>query len=245
MPDTDPRVILVRKVGEKLITTFKDAEKDKPWKFSFDVVDEESVNAFALPGGPTFVFTGLLSKMKTEDELAAVLGHELTHVRREHWAYQYADSTKRNAAMTLLLLVFKANDNAANLANIGNEVLFDLKFSRKHETEADEYGLQSMTTAGYNPEGMADTFRLLASLGEKGAPPEFLSDHPNDKHRIENIESKIKTLTGPFPAMRPLDPSITVLPRDEQKRKDDEAKKAAEKKRKEDEKKSEVPKAST
>lgn len=218
LPDSDPRVILVRKVGAKLIDTFRDKEKDKPWKFSFDVIDDKTVNAFALPGGPMFVYTGLLSKFKTEDELAAVLGHELTHVRKEHWAYQYADSMKRNLGLTALLLIFRANNTVANIANISNEVLFDLRYSRNHETEADNVGLDCMTAAGYNPEGMAETFRMLAEVAGKGAPPEFLSDHPSDKRRVQNIEDRIKTMPGPWPAMRPLDPEITRPARNEKKK---------------------------
>ena len=215
LPDSDARVILVRKVGERLINTFREREKDKPWKFSFDVIDDKTVNAFALPGGPMFVYTGLLSKLKTEDELAGVLGHELTHVRREHWAYQYADSMKRSLGLTALLLIFRANNTVANLANVSNEVLFDLRYSRGHESEADNTGLDCMFAAGYNPNGMADVFRMLGEQAGKGAPPEFLSDHPSDKRRVQNIQDRIKTLPGPFPNPIPLDPAITQLARGE------------------------------
>ncbi|MEQ1932646.1 MAG: M48 family metalloprotease, partial [Fimbriimonadaceae bacterium] len=88
LPATDPRVIMLRRIGERLLKSVDDSKE--PWKYSFDVVDSKEINAFALPGGPVFFFTGLLNKMKTEDELAGILGHELAHTRREHWAYAYA-----------------------------------------------------------------------------------------------------------------------------------------------------------
>lgn len=171
-----------------------------------------------------FVYTGLLSKFKTEDELAGVLGHELTHVRKEHWSYQYADSMKRNLGLTALLLIFRANNTVSNLASISNQVLFDLRYSRQHETEADNVGTDCMVAAGYNPQGMADTFRMLAEVAGKGTPPEFLSDHPSDKRRVQNIEDRIKTLPGPFPPLIPLSPVITQLPRGEKPREEDKNK---------------------
>src|SRR5579862_365524 len=105
LPDTDPRVIELRKVGSRLLSTFQDKED---WHFTFDVIDDKQVNAFALPGGPTFFFTGLLKRLKTEDELAGVMGHEMTHVRRQHWAHQYAASQNRNLLLNLGLILLHA-----------------------------------------------------------------------------------------------------------------------------------------
>src|SRR5437764_5414128 len=101
LPSSDPRVQTLRRVGSRLLSTVRTSD---PWEFRFDVIDSKQVNAFALPGGPTFFYTGLLDKMKTEDELAGVLGLEMTHVLEEHWAYAYADSHKRNLLLNFALI---------------------------------------------------------------------------------------------------------------------------------------------
>ncbi len=202
LPATDARVKLVRRVGQRLLDTFHD---NKPWAFTFDVIESKQVNAFALPGGPTFIYTGLLEKLKTEDELAGVMGHELTHVRKEHWAYAYRDSQQRGLGLTALLMVLRANSSLSNLASIGDDVIFNLPFSRKHESEADAGGLKMMIAAKFNPQGIVDVFKLLAELGGKGKPPEILSDHPSDAKRIQVMQADINAMDRTFPAQTPLD----------------------------------------
>jgi predicted Zn-dependent protease len=201
LPSTDPRVVTVRKVASNLLRTFDD--RDRPWEFSFDVIEGKEVNAFALPGGPMFVYTGLLDKIKTEDELAGVLGHELTHVRREHWAYQYRDQQQRNLGLTALLTILRANSDIQNLAGLSSEVLMDLPYSRGHETEADDGGYEMMVKAGYNPQGLADMFNALKESGGS-KPPEFLSSHPAESSRTARIAKKIAESKQTFPPQRPL-----------------------------------------
>jgi len=127
LPDSDPRVRLVRRIGERLVAASD--MKDQPWKFSFDVIESKQVNAFALPGGPTFVYTGLLDKLESEDELAGVMGHELTHVFKEHWAKQYAETQKRQLGLGILLTVIHANSGIQNLGSVV-DVLASTKYSR-------------------------------------------------------------------------------------------------------------------
>jgi beta-barrel assembly-enhancing protease len=202
LPASDPRVKLLREVGQKVLATM-DMQKE-PWKFTFDVVDSREVNAFALPGGPVYFYTGLLNRFKTEDQLAGVIAHEVVHVRREHWAYAYADSQKRALGITALLMVFRAGRTTWDLASIGNDLIFELPFSRKHEAEADLQGLEAMVKAGYNPNGMADVFRILAEASKGKKPQEWMSTHPDDGKRIGRIESEIKKLNRTFPDQRPL-----------------------------------------
>ena len=197
----DERVKVLRRAATKILATVDDSKE--PWEYTFDVIDSKEVNAFALPGGPTYFFTGLLNRMKTEDELAAVLAHELTHVRREHWAYQYADSQKRNLGLSLILILARANRTVFDLASVGNS-LFDLKFSRTHETQADEQGMDMLIAAGYNPQGMVDVFTMLRETSKGGKPPEILSTHPDDGNRIKAMQARIKGLNRTFPAQRQL-----------------------------------------
>jgi predicted Zn-dependent protease len=202
LPSSDERVRTLRKVASRVLRVIDDG--DKPWEYSFDVVDSDQVNAFALPGGPTFFYTGLLNRMKTEDELAAVLAHELTHVRKEHWAYQYRDSQQRNALFTLGALILRPGRDVLNVASIGLEVLVGLPFSRKHETESDVIGYDIMTKASYNPQGMVDVFEMLRQASNGGKPPEFLSTHPDDRNRIKRIQDRIQKDKRNFPAQTPL-----------------------------------------
>lgn len=202
LPASDPRVQLVRRVADRLLKTFHD--KDRPWEFSFDVIESKQINAFALPGGPTFIYTGLLNNLKTEDELAGVMGHELTHVRREHWAYAYRDQQQHQLGLTALFMIFRVNSTGANLASISDELLFGLPFSRKHESEADTGGFKMMVDAGYNPQGMVDAFKMLADKAGKGAPPELLSDHPSDTNRVRAMQQSVNQKDRDFPAQTPL-----------------------------------------
>lgn len=201
VPSYDDRVKMLRKVAGKILATVDDHAE--PWQYSFDVIQSKDVNAFALPGGPTFFYTGLMDKLMTEDQLAAVLAHELTHVRKEHWAYQYRDMQNKGLLLSLGLILVHANQQTADLASIGLDVMVNLPYSRKHETEADDGGYEMMKKAGYNPEGMADVFRLLKALpGEK--PPPFLSDHPADNSRIQRVTDKIKADKTTYPPQKPL-----------------------------------------
>jgi predicted Zn-dependent protease len=202
LPSSDERVRVLRKVASRLLSVADDG-KD-PWEYSFDVIQNKEVNAFALPGGPTFFYTGLMDRLSTEDQLAGVLAHELTHVRKEHWAYQYADAQKRNLGLNALLLIFRANSNVANIASIANDVVFGLKFSRSHEQQADEMGMDLMVKAGYNPQGMKEVFEILSRVSGNGNPPEWLSNHPSDKHRISNMQGRITKMNRTFPAQKPL-----------------------------------------
>ena len=201
LPDYDPRVKLVRRIGNKLLRTMD--MHDLPWKFSFDVLDSKEVNAFALPGGPTFIYTGLLDKLETEDELAGVMGHEMTHVFREHWAQQYAATQKRELGIGLVLGILHANSAFQNLGDLV-DVMEQTKYSRSEESQADEGGFQKMTTAGYNPEGMADVFRMFERQKLGGDTPAFLADHPSDASRVSRIEQMIKDSNKQYPPQTPL-----------------------------------------
>lgn len=198
LPASDARVRLLRRVGQRLLST---VNTNEPWEYTFDVIDSKEVNAFALPGGPVFFYTGLLDRLKTEDELAGVLGHELIHVRREHWAKRVGEEQKRNLFMTGLLILGRANNTTAGLASLGNS-LMTMQFSRGDENDADTRGFQMLSDAGYNPQGMADVFRMLGSLG--GKQPEFLSDHPSDTNRVKRIEDLAKKSGRKYPALTPL-----------------------------------------
>lgn len=210
LPDSDPRVQLLRQLGKQLLDTRTDAERKKePWQFTFDVIDSKEVNAFAVPGGPIFFFTGLIDRMTTVDELAGVLGHELIHIRREHWASAVNSQQEKQAGLLILGSIFGFNRETMEIAQIIKTVGFDLSNGRGQERESDDYGFRMTVAAGYNPEGMAKVFEMFRAMKGSGGNPEFLSTHPDDKNRINNIRKwsadylKAKKLKA-YPSLRPL-----------------------------------------
>lgn len=203
LPPSDPRVKAFRRVAANLLAHVPAQEKkDKPFQYSFDIIESKDVNAFALPGGPVFFYTGLLDKLTTEDQVAGVLGHELTHVRNEHWAKQYADETKRQLGLSVLLYALRANRTIGQITDVLNTVAFSLRYSRDHESEADRVGMDLMVQSGYNPQGIVDVMRILAKQGSGG--PEWLNNHPDSNKRADVLEARIKSgPTGSYPAQRP------------------------------------------
>lgn len=202
LPATDPRVVELRRLGALAIAQIPEKErKDKPFEYTFDVIDSKELNAFALPGGPIFFYTGLLDKMKTEDEVIGILSHEITHIRNQHWASQYADTMKRKLGIMVILTLLQANADILNATDMLDDILVGLKYSRKHETESDNYGYDMMTGAGYNPKGMVDVFQILLNAGG-GKPPEILSTHPDTANRIKSLNAKIQKDKRKFPAMK-------------------------------------------
>lgn len=187
----DPKLqAFVDRVGKRLASQ----PQAGGFPYTFKVVSDQSINAFALPGGPTFVHTGLIAAADNEDQLAAVLAHEISHVSLRHGTNQ---ASKANFIQLPAMLAGAVMGNSSLLgqltsAGIGlgaNSVL--LKFSRSAETQADLNGAQLMANAGYNPIEMARFFEKLEASGGK-AGPQFLSDHPNPGNRMKAIQEEIR-----------------------------------------------------
>ena len=192
---TDSRASHFNQIGARLVNALPTADRNT-WDYKFHVIESKEINAFAVPGGNMFMFTGLMDRIKTDDELAAVTGHEMTHVRKQHWAKAYAGQQKREMGLAVLLGLTKAGRSLQQLAGVG-EQLYTLKFSRGEEDQADAGGLQDMVDAGYNPQGMLDLFHTLQTAsGSQGSPPAFLSDHPLTTDRIKRTQQRIDALHG-------------------------------------------------
>jgi predicted Zn-dependent protease len=200
----DRRAQLFNEVGQRLVAALPGGDRNK-FDYSFRVLDSKDVNAFALPGGPMFLFTGLMEKFDTVDALAAVTAHEIAHVQREHWAKSYAKQNERGALLGLGLTLFGAGRTAQTLAGVANS-LINLKYSRGDEDDADAQGLNNLVAAGFNPSGMLRLFYTLERLGGgKGIGGEFLSDHPMTSTRINKTKQRILAMRGRrFPAVQPL-----------------------------------------
>ncbi|MBI1788722.1 MAG: M48 family metalloprotease [Acidobacteria bacterium] len=161
------------------------------YPYTFTVVNERSINAFALPGGPAFVQTGLLAAADNEAQVAGVLAHEISHVALRHGTNQ---ASKANFLQIPAILagVITGSNLWAQLAQIG-AVGVMLKFSRTAENQADLLGARLMNNAGYNPLELARFFEKLEAEGGSRAP-QFLSDHPNPGNRVKAIEEEIRAL---------------------------------------------------
>ncbi|HEX5322605.1 MAG TPA: M48 family metalloprotease [Capsulimonadaceae bacterium] len=193
------------KVGLRLVGGLSQSDQ-KTWDFRFHVVDSKEVNAFALPGGNVFMFTGLYDKVQSEDALAAVTGHEMTHVRLQHWAKAYADQQKRAIGIGILLQATHAGSGWQSVASLADNMI-GLKYSRGEEDQADAGGLQDMVASGYNPEGMVQMFQMLQKVAGNGGgvAGDFLSNHPLTSDRIKHTEARIAALNGKtFPPLTPL-----------------------------------------
>jgi beta-barrel assembly-enhancing protease len=199
----------VNRVGKRLVSAREAQESGFP--FTFEVVADPSINAFALPGGPMFINTGLLRAVDNEAQLAGVMGHEMSHVILRHGTNQ-ASKSKLIELPALLGSQMAGGSMAGQLAQLGiglgaNSVL--LKFSRSAESQADLMGSHLMAESGYNPIEMARFFNKLNSQGGSRAP-QFLSDHPNPDNRQKAIEEEIHRLpqqnygfqTGQFQRMK-------------------------------------------
>ena len=163
------------------------------YKWEFNLVQDQSINAWCMPGGKICVFEGLLPVTQTEDALAIVLGHEIAHAVAKHSAEQLSQQYKQQMGQQIAgsVLSVVLGSNTASLATwVGQQglQLQNLKYSRDHENEADHMGLIFAAMAGYNPQ-VAVSFwqRMAASSTNKQS--ELLSDHPSDAKRIANIKA--------------------------------------------------------
>lgn len=208
LPSNHPKTVELRRLGESIVQQIPANERrQRPFEYSFEVIEDDSINAFALPGGPIFIYTGLLDRLTTEDQVAGILAHEIVHIRNQHWASAYADNQKRRLGLGLLLGILGAGGTAFDIAAVADTLLFTLPYSRRHETEADQVGYDMMVAGGYNPQGMADVFRRLLEAGG-GSPAEFLSTHPDTRSRVNAIENRIRSSNRTFRVQRARQSSV-------------------------------------
>ncbi len=186
---------LVRDVGERIVA--QSGAGQAPYDYEFALLDDpETINAFALPGGPIYITEGLLGRLETEGQLAGVLAHEITHVVARHSAEQIAKAQlTQGLTGAAVIAAYDPNDPASrNTAQVAMLVgqLVNLKFGRDDELESDRLGVRWMSEAGYDPRAMIGVMEILASASQGGGPPEFFSTHPNPSNRIARIEEAIQ-----------------------------------------------------
>jgi predicted Zn-dependent protease len=172
-------------IAWSIIDVLDDPYKQLDWEVV--VFDDDAMNAFAMPGGKVGVFTGILRVADTPDALAAVLGHEIAHLTEDH-VMERARRAKRTEALVLL---GGAATGMGGTIRDGATILMSLPFGRQQESDADLVGLEYMARAGFDPRSSIYLWKNMAA-SRQGRPPEWLSTHPSDDRRMDDL---VKSLT--------------------------------------------------
>lgn len=195
VPSSDIRSQEVSSLGQKIVRDT--TAKKSPWKYQFHLLaDDQVVNAFALPGGQIFITLGLLDKLQTEAQLAGVLSHEMGHVIERHSSQQMAKSQLGNTFVVAVGAAANSQGRSGQIdplviASVVNQ-MFQLRYSRHDESEADTWGLKLMEEAGYDPRAMIQVMEVLKQAGGHGHNLELFQTHPNPDLRIEQIKTYLK-----------------------------------------------------
>jgi predicted Zn-dependent protease len=182
------QVARVRRIADRLIAQTPVFRPDaRSWKWEVNVLTSQEVNAWCMPGGKIAVYTGLIDKLKvTDDELAAVIGHEIAHALREHARERASEQMAVGSVISVgsaLLGVGDFGQQGAQYAYMG---LVGLPNSRGHETEADRIGVELAARAGYDPRAAVTLWQKMAKTGGS-EPPKFLSTHPSSADRSSDL----------------------------------------------------------
>lgn len=186
----------VRSISNKLIAQVASFRADATqWQWEVNIEKSEQINAYCMPGGKIMVLTGLIDKLQvTDDELAAVIGHEIAHALREHGRERMSQAYVQQFGLEALSLVLSRGSSAAagnasmQAASLGSQLFFALPNSREQEREADKIGLELAARAAFRPDAAISLWQKMSKqTGDK--PPEFLSTHPANESRIAEMQA--------------------------------------------------------
>ncbi|MBL8200810.1 MAG: M48 family metallopeptidase [Chromatiales bacterium] len=171
-------------VSSAIVQQLEKPYVDEDW--DVEVFESEDINAFAMPGGRIGVFTGLLAVAENQEQLAAVIGHEVAHVTQQHSLKRVNREMTTRAGVIAGTAVLGGGYGVGDVLSMGAQIGLSLPFSRANEVEADTVGLNYMAAAGFNP---AESIQLWKNMGRKTklGPPQFLSTHPSGDNRIQEL----------------------------------------------------------
>lgn len=165
------------------------------YSYQFHVIKKDELNAFTIPGGQVYVFTGLIDKLKTDDEIAFVIAHEIGHCSARHVVKKYQAALGYSLFGSILLNAFEAGSAARSVASLSTNMLSNLVFSaygRGDEFEADRLGVKYTLLAGYDPNGAIGAMELLEKEAEQNNMPTILRTHPHAKDRLEKLRAEVE-----------------------------------------------------
>ena len=170
----------------------------RQWDWRLTLIDAPTLNATCAPGGKITFYTGIIEQLNlTDDEIAAIMGHEIAHALREHGRERVSQAAAQNVLVNIAMAVAGSYGSAVSAANQVAQYAIVLPNSRENETEADAIGLELAARAGYNPMGAITVWQKMLKATKGNSSPEFLSTHPSGETRIEQ-------LTALMPAVEPL-----------------------------------------
>ncbi len=201
LSDNQAQTDMVKRVGQKIQAAVEQyfaqegmSSKLRNYRWEFNLVEDSLVNAWCMPGGKVVVYTGILPLTRDEKGLAVVMGHEIAHAIAQHGSERMSQGLVTEfGGMALSKAIEDKPEETRNLYmsafGLGAQLGVLLPYSRLHESEADHLGLIFMAMAGYDPHVAVDFWSRMAEMKDGAAPPEFLSTHPSDQTRINDIKN--------------------------------------------------------
>ena len=189
--DRDPaQVARVRAITQRLVAQTTAFRKDAAsWAWEVHVISIAEVNAWCMPGGKMAIYTGLIEKLQaTDDEIAAVMGHEIAHALREHSREQISRQVGTQMAIGIAGALFGIGDLGQSAAGLVADVTLNLPKSRTAEVEADRIGVELAARAGFNPHAAVTLWEKMGKVGGGSQGPNFLSTHPSHANRISDLK---------------------------------------------------------
>jgi predicted Zn-dependent protease len=194
----------VRTISDRLIQQTSAFRQDaRSWPWDVNVLSSPERNAYAMPGGKIMVYSGLISGLNlTDAEIAAVIGHEISHTLREHSRERVSNAYGQQLLLSLGAAALGAEEATLELANAIGQVTFQLPHSREQESEADQIGQELIARAGYDPQAAISVWQKMTAAGSTDNPPEFLSTHPSNETRIADLEAQLPRVAALYVARR-------------------------------------------
>jgi predicted Zn-dependent protease len=193
-PKDHPQVQRLRAIAERIVPFTTECNSSaKDWRWEVNLIGSPELNAFCMPGGKIAFYYGILAKLQlNDDEVAAIMGHEVSHALLEHARERMGKTMATRGAIEIGAALFGLGNAGRALGDMGGQLL-TLRFSRDDESEADALGLILAAKAGYNPRAGVTLWQKMLSAN-KGAPPQWLSTHPSGESRIRDIEARLPSV---------------------------------------------------
>ncbi len=181
----------LRRIAARITPQTATFRADAPaWPWEVNVQASDAINAFCMPGGKIMFYSGLISQLALSDaEIAVVMGHEIAHALREHSREQASQAIAAQATIGAGAALLGLAQPSVDLARIAYGALLATHFSRSDETEADRLGLELSARAGYDPQAAVSLWRKMLATRKGGRPPAFLSSHPAEASRVEQVQA--------------------------------------------------------
>jgi len=202
----------IRRIADRLVPQVAVFRPDAVrWSWEVNLETRDELNAYCSPGGKIMFFTGIITKLKlTDDEIAAIMGHEIAHALREHGRERISQAYAQQAGMTLLAMLTNMDSRQAALLQTATTLGLTLPHSRGQESESDVMGVELMARAGFDPQASISLWQKMGAAA-KGAPPAFLSTHPSGTQRIGELQERMATVMPLYEArsaIRPRSPRL-------------------------------------